>query len=141
VPVHVQIVTPEGVALVDEQARIVSVPGATGEIGIEEGHDDLLTELVVGQVRIGGPNVDAPQEHVAVSGGLLEVVDGKVLILAETAERAGDIDAARARAAKARAEGYLARRSDPDVDVARAEAALARALNRLDTIAAAGAEP
>jgi len=138
-PVHVQVVTPEGIIVDDESVRIVTVAGVAGEIGIEENHDDLLSELAVGQIRLGRPDPEAPPERLAATAGLVEVVDGRVMILVEAAERAGDIDLERAREAKERAQAYLDRSGDPDIDVARAELALARALNRLDTASPATA--
>jgi len=67
---------------------------------------------------------------VAVSGGFMEVKNSRVVVLADTAERADQIDVERAKAAKQRAEQRLASRGS-EVDIARAEIALQKALNRI----------
>ena len=67
----------------------------------------------------------------ATSGGFAQVQRDSVTVLAETAELAGEIDVARAEAARDRARERLARRREAEVDAVRAEMALARALNRL----------
>jgi F-type H+-transporting ATPase subunit epsilon len=74
--------------------------------------------------------------YLAIIGGFLEVLPDKVTVLAQTAERAEDIDVARAQRAKQRAEERLAKRTG-DVEVARAEASLLRATVRLQVAALA----
>ena len=67
----------------------------------------------------------------AVSGGFTEVGREQVTVLAETAERAEEVDIQRAESSRQRAEERLARRHEEQVDVTRAQAALSRAINRL----------
>ncbi|USG65405.1 F0F1 ATP synthase subunit epsilon [Brevibacillus ruminantium] len=123
----VEVVTPERVIFSGE-ANLVIARGVQGELGIMPNHMPLVTPLKIAPVRIkteGGKEV-----VMAVSGGFMEVRGDKVTILAETAETPEDIDVARAKSAKERAEKRLSEKH-PDLDVRRAERALQRALTRL----------
>jgi F-type H+-transporting ATPase subunit epsilon len=106
----------------------VIVPSNTGYTGILPGHAPLLAELGIGEIsyRIGGRT-----EYLFCSWGFVEVLPDRVVLLAQTAETASDIDVKRAEEAKARAEKQLASR-DPNVDFSRAQLALLRAVSRLD---------
>src|SRR5699024_2698907 len=106
---------------------MISCKAESGELGILPGHIPLVAPLSISAVRLKGDN---PQ-RIAVSGGFLEVRPDKVTILAQSAERPGDIDIERARAAKERAEKRLQAKQD-EIDFRRAELALKRALNRLE---------
>jgi len=123
---RLEIVTPERKIFSDDVYFVVA-PGVEGELGILPEHAPLITPLKIGIMRI---QQDGKTFKAAVSGGFLEVKNSKVTVLATAAERAEEIDVARAEAAKERAEQLLAAKT-PDIDVARAEAALRRALNRL----------
>jgi len=115
---HLEIVTPERLVYSDDVDR-VQVPGSDGELGILPHHAPLLGALAPGWiVRID--RVDEPQLNVAVHGGFLSVRDDGVSVLAEMAETADEIDAARARQAYADADP-----NTPDGAAAR-ERALAR---------------
>jgi F-type H+-transporting ATPase subunit epsilon len=85
----------------------------------------LVAPLVIGAVRL---KKDGKTEHIAVSGGFLEVRPDQVTVLAQTAELASDIDVERALKAKERAEQRL---HQDHIDFRRAELALQRAINRL----------
>ncbi len=100
---HLQIVTPDK-RLVDEDADQVQIPGKNGYIGALPGHAPLLTELMPGEISYshGGET-----HRLAVSWGFAEVLPDKVTVLADSAERAQDIDVERAQEAKARAEAAL----------------------------------
>ena len=125
---ELQIVTPERLVVRDE-AHEAQVPGKGGYLGILPGHAPLLSELMVGEV---GYRQGATWAYLAVAWGFVEVLPNRVLLLAETCERAEEIDVERARAARQRAEERLARASqDPAIDVNRAQVALQRALIRL----------
>lgn len=124
-----EIVTPERHVYRGE-VEMTILRGSEGDLGILAHHIPLVTALVPGPVELR--QADGSVQFVAVSGGFLEVRGTSLTILARTAERAEDIDEARAEAAKSRAEARLQSRG-PDVDIARAEAALARALARLKT--------
>lgn len=107
---------------------MVIAPGIEGQLGILPHHAPLMTTLQAGELRVkkGGEEVS-----LAISGGFLEVRPDRVVILADAAERAEEIDVARAEAAKRRAQERLAEKLAPGVNEARAEAALHRSLARL----------
>lgn len=92
-PLRVQIVTAEREVLAEDAVDMVVAPGAEGVVGILPRHAPLLTTLLPGVVRIkkGGS-----EESMAVGGGFLQVARDQVLILADTAERADEVDEARA---------------------------------------------
>jgi len=124
---RLDIVTAERVVFSDD-VDIVVAPGIEGQLGILPHHAPLMTMLQPGEllVRKGGEEFS-----LAITGGFLEVRPDRVIILADAAERAEEIDIARAEEAKRRAEEQLSRRI-PEVDAARAEASLHRALARLE---------
>jgi len=126
---HLEIVTPDRVVLSDDAVTSVVVPGSEGYLGVMAHHAPLLTELTVGGIEI--VRDDNTELTYATSGGFMEVSENRVLILADTAEPAEEIDIERATASKDRAEDRLRRRSEAEVDAARAEVALMRALNRI----------
>jgi F-type H+-transporting ATPase subunit epsilon len=125
-PIHLEIVTAERVVMSDDVDQI-NAPTRDGRIGILPRHMPLLTILEVGQLDIikGGTTTS-----LAVSGGFMEVLPSRVTILADTAERADEIDEARAEAARRHAEERIAQRQS-DQEMALAEAELRRALIRL----------
>jgi F-type H+-transporting ATPase subunit epsilon len=126
---RLEIVTAERVVFSDD-VDVVVAPGVEGQLGILPHHAPLMTMLLPGELRVkkGGEEFS-----LAISGGFLEVRPDRVIVLADAAERAEEIDIARAEAAKRRAQELL--RSRPsDVDAARAEAALRRSLVRLRVV-------
>ncbi len=122
------IVTPEKQLLRESVVEVV-LPGAEGELGILPGHAPLMTELGIGELTYRGASGNA-SGVLAVIRGFAEVLGDRVTVLAETAERAAEIDLARAEAAKARAEKRLAS-GDPNIDLDRVSIALQRALIRI----------
>ncbi|UTR12200.1 MULTISPECIES: F0F1 ATP synthase subunit epsilon [Evansella] len=122
------VVTPDG-SVFDGQVEMVSVKTTEGELGILPNHLPLVAPLAIGAVRI---KADSNVQLIAVSGGFMEVRRDEVNILAESAELPSDIDVARARAAKERAERRLAQAKKDNLDFKRAEMALKRAINRLE---------
>src|SRR5580698_5092923 len=122
-----EIVTPEK-KVVDTTAEEVQIPGKNGYLGVLPGHAPLITELSVGEISF---HSQGKEERLAVAWGFAEVLPDKVTILAESAERPAEIDVARARQAKERAEQRLAS-GDSTVDVERALDSLQRAESRLD---------
>ena len=124
--IRLDIVTAERVVY-SEDVDVVIAPGIEGELGILPHHAPLMTTLQAGELRVrkGGEELS-----LAISGGFLEVRPDRVIVLADAAERAGEIDIARAEEAKRRAEEQLSHRA-PGVDTAQAEAALRRSLTRL----------
>src|SRR5262245_15408913 len=118
--------------VVSEEADEVVMPAADGYLGVLPGHAPLLALLGAGEVTY---RVGRAERHLAVSGGFAEIGPDHVTTLAETAERPEEIDAARARAARGRAEERLAARGGDEVDYPRAMRALARAQARLQVAA------
>lgn len=125
--ISLEVVTPERIVF-NDNVEFISLPGAEGRLGILPEHAPLITPLKVGQVNI---KQGKDEIKMAVTGGIVETKDSKVVVLAEAAEKAEEIDVNRAIAAKERAEGRLAT-GGHEVDIARAELALKRALNRLN---------
>ena len=119
---RVELVTAEGLVL-SQAADFVLAPGIDGDLGILPRHIPLLTPLRTGEVMVRSEGVE---EYLFVSGGFLEVLPDRVVILADAAERAEDIDQARAEAARRRAEEALASRADDAEAAARLERALYR---------------
>ena len=125
---HLSVVTPSAL-VADQDVNYVGAQGMEGDFGVLPGHAALLAALRVGHIFYKDGN---DTRYIFVSGGFAEVSDDKVIVLAETATRAEDIDKERAEKAKARAEERL-KSKNADIDQIRAEAALQRAVNRLNT--------
>ena len=129
IPAHLRLefVTPER-AIAHEDVDEVELPGEEGFFGVLPGHAPLLASLRPGEMwyRKGADKV-----HAFIGGGFAEVTPDRVSILAPVAERAEDIDLARAEASKRRAEERLAKPMT-DVDFERARISLLRAISRLD---------
>jgi len=123
---HVEVVTAER-KLYSGEATLVSAPGSDGRLGVLPRHAAMLALLKEGELRI---ELNDAEEPIFVSGGFLEVSDNRVIVLADTAEHAEEIDEARAQEARRRAEESLAN-ADSDTDRAALQAALARAMTRI----------
>jgi len=130
---QLDIVAPDKL-LVREQVNQVQIPGKNGELGILPGHAPLITELTIGEIRYmqGGTT-----HYLSVAWGFAEVLPNKVTILADTAERAEEIDIKRAQEAKARAEAGL-KQAGADTNYDALQYALRRAEVRLQVAAHAG---
>ena len=127
-PAHLQLqIVSADRALVNETVDEVEVPGAEGYFGVLPGHTPLLAVLQVGELwyRQG-----QEKHYVSIAFGFAEVQPDRVTILAQIAEKADEIDPARAGAAKKRAEERLAK-SPVDMDAERARIALLKSLIRL----------
>jgi len=122
------VVTPER-QLLRESVVEVTVPGLEGQLGILPGHAPLMTELGIGELAYRTSTSSQPIV-LAVISGFAEVLPDRVTVLAETAERAEEIDLARAEEAKARAEKRLAS-GDTNIDWDRANIALQRSIIRI----------
>ena len=130
---ELEIVTPERL-VVKETVEEAQVPAKNGYIGVLAGHAPLITELAIGEITFkSGGTVT----HLALAWGFAEILPTKTTILAESAERAEEIDVARAQDSKARAEKFLTS-NDPSVDQERALKALKRAEVRLQVAQYAG---
>ena len=121
-----EIVTPEKL-VVRDVAEEMQIPGKNGYLGILPGHAPLITELAVGEISYRNQGYT---HRLAVAWGFAEVLPSKVTVLAETAERADEINVRRAEEAKQRAEERL-KSADHNTDFDRAEQALQRADARL----------
>ncbi len=124
--IRLDIVTAERLVYSDEVDTVI-VPGVQGQLGILPHHAPLMTMLEPGELRVkkGGEEFS-----LAVSGGFLEVRPDRIIVLADTAERAEEINIARAEEARGRAREELGHHLAA-ADAARAEAAMRRALIRL----------
>jgi F-type H+-transporting ATPase subunit epsilon len=125
-PIHLTIVTPER-ALITERVDEIEVPGSDGYFGVLPGHAPLFSELKVGEL---GYRKDGRWFWLSVAWGFAEVLPDQVRILAETAERAHEIDLDRATRAAQRAEQRIAKGGD-EIDFERARVALERAMIRI----------
>ncbi len=125
-PIELTMVTPER-AVVHEQVDELEIPGAEGYFGILPGHAPLFSELKVGEV---GYRKGDRWFFIAVAWGFVEVQSDQVRLLAETAERAHEIDIDRANRAKERAEQRISKGGD-EIDYGRALVALERAVIRI----------
>ncbi|MGB7437395.1 MAG: F0F1 ATP synthase subunit epsilon [Candidatus Acidiferrum sp.] len=125
------VVTPER-QLLRETVVEVTIPGLDGEFGILPGHAPMITELGIGEMRHRTATSSQPV-LLAILRGFAEVLPERVTLLAETAERAEEIDLARAEAAKRRAEERLAS-NDTNIDWDRATVALQRAIIRIQVV-------
>ncbi|MBK9522379.1 MAG: F0F1 ATP synthase subunit epsilon [Rhodocyclaceae bacterium] len=128
--IHVDVVSSEK-SIFSGLVEFVVLPGEAGELGILPGHVPLLTRIKAGAVRLKLP--DNKEELIFVAGGLLEVQPGLVTVLADTAIRGDDLDEAKAQEAKQLAMEAMANRAS-NVDYAKAEAELAEAVGQLSAI-------
>jgi F-type H+-transporting ATPase subunit epsilon len=126
-PIQLEIVTPERRAYADE-VDMVLVPGIEGELGILPHHTPLVSLLGVGELKIrkGGD-----EESFAIVGGFLQVGPDKVVVMAETADMASEIDLEKAREARREAERALEAGFHEGADLAAARAQLQQALLRI----------
>jgi len=118
--IHVDVVSAEE-SIFSGEARFVSLPGETGELGIFPRHTPLITRIRPGSVRI--EMADGSEEFVFVAGGILEVQPDCVTVLSDTAVRGKDLDEEKAMSAKASAEEAL-KNAKGDIDIARAQSEL-----------------
>lgn len=124
---NVEVVTPTG-EIYKGFCRSVQAPGVEGLFQVLPGHTSFLTRLGIGVLKL--EEEGGEEKWIAVSGGFFQVVDDKISVLADAAERSEDIDIERAKQAEERALRRI-REKGEGIDLLRAEAALARAMNRL----------
>jgi F-type H+-transporting ATPase subunit epsilon len=129
--IRLELVTPERLLLSEEVDEVV-LPGYEGEFGVLPGHTQFLAILNIGVMwyRMG-----SAIKKIALGGGFSEVTHERVVVMADSAERADEIDVERAQRARDRAEVRLKELSMDDDTYAKVQAALQRALVRM---AAAG---
>ncbi len=122
-----EIVTPERKVL-SKQVDMVVARGVAGDLGILPNHIPFVTALKIAPLRA---KIGSAEDWIAVNGGFMQVSGEKVVILAESAELADDINVDRAQSAKSRAENRLSDKKE-EIDFKRAELALQKALNRIE---------
>ncbi|MFZ0332890.1 MAG: F0F1 ATP synthase subunit epsilon [Candidatus Acidiferrales bacterium] len=132
---ELEIVTPEKHMLA-ETVDYVELPGQEGYMGVLPGHAPLLSELGMGTLfyRKG-----ADVRYFAALGGYVEVLPGRIIVLADACERAGEIDVERARAALERAKSDLAKAGSADKNAAELARAMDRAQARIEASKAGAA--
>ena len=108
----------------------VTIPGTLGSFQILKNHAPLISTFEIGLVKI--KESESSIKHFATGGGTVEVLNNKILVLADSLEAVEDIDVQRAKEARQRAEERLAHKAD--IDIERAKAALSRAINRLNIV-------
>ena len=127
---QVNIVSAEG-EIFSGSAEMVIAPAKMGEVGVAAGHTPLITLLKAGEVRVQSEGQE--EQHIFVSGGMLEVQPRELTVLADTAIRAADLDESKALKAKELAEQALEDQQD-SIDYARAQAELAGAIAQLQIL-------
>lgn len=126
-PLQLEIVTSERTVFSGE-VDMVTVPGGGGVMGVLPHHAPVLSTLRAGELRI---KIGNDVHEFAIGGGFVDIHDNKVIILADSAERADEIDVARAEAARARAEDLLKNPPPNKEDLYKLETALRRSRIRL----------
>ncbi|MTI46861.1 F0F1 ATP synthase subunit epsilon [Sporosalibacterium faouarense] len=123
-----EIVTPDR-KFFEEEVEMIVVRGQEGDLGILANHTPLVTPLDIGRIKI---KQNGEFKQAAIAGGYIEVGKEKTTIISDSAEWPEEIDLARAKEAKRRAEERLDHASKSEVDLMRAEVALRKALNRIN---------
>ena len=126
-PIQLEIVTPERLAYSDAVDAVV-LPGSEGELGVLPHHAPLVTRLGVGELRV---RKGAEEESFAIVGGFLQVRPDTVVVMAETADMASEIDLEKAHEARREAERVIETGFHEGVDLAAARASLQQALLRI----------
>src|SRR6188472_2275281 len=126
-PLLLEIVTPERLAYSDT-VDSVQLPGSEGELGVLPHHAPLISMLGVGELRI---KKAGQEESFAIVGGFVQVRPDRVVVMAETADLASDIDLEKAQEARREAERALEGAATDEVNLASARAQLQQALLRI----------
>ncbi len=126
--IQFELCAPEREAI-EVQANEVTIPGGGGVFTVLPNHTPLLSTVLPGVLVVY--TTEGEEQVFSVNGGFAEVMENKVLILAETVEQSDEIDEERAESARDRAESRLSKR-DETIDMIRAEAALERAVARIN---------
>ena len=126
-PLQLEIVTPEKLVYQDEVDSVV-LPGSEGELGVLPHHAPLVSTLGAGELRL---RKGAIEESFAIVGGFVQVLPDKVVVMAETADMASEIDLEKAQEARRKAEQALEGGFVEGADLAAARASLLSALLRI----------
>ena len=129
--INLEIITPSKQAFKGE-VKSLTVPGSAGSFQVLFNHAPLLSTFEIGRVKL----VDLEDKEIefATSGGTVEVMENKILLLADSLESKDEIDSDRAKKSYTRAKERLSSVNRKEVDLLRAEASLARSINRLKFI-------
>ncbi|MFD1471495.1 F0F1 ATP synthase subunit epsilon [Companilactobacillus mishanensis] len=129
----VNIVTPDGVVY-NHHASLIVASAINGDIGIMSNHEPIIAPLKIAEVRVRRPDRPDHEDAIAVNGGFLEFSNDLVSIVANSAERARDIDLRRAKYAKQQAEETIKSATDKHNvdDLDRAQVSLRKAINRIN---------
>ncbi len=130
---RVNVVTPDGL-IYSHRSSIIDMRAIDGQRAIMYNHTPLLTPLAIGDVTVKRSREMSQRiDHIAVNGGYIEFVNNVATIVADSAERARNIDVTRAQAAKERAEKRVkeAKAKHDERSLQRAQVALRRAVNRI----------
>lgn len=128
---HVEVVSAEE-SIFSGPAEFLVAPGEMGELGVYPRHTPLLTRIKPGALRLKLP-LQAEEELVFVSGGILEVQPGGVTVLADTAVRGADLDEVRAQEALKQAQEAMQNKTSK-LEIAKAQAEIAEAMAQLAAI-------
>lgn len=126
--IYCEIITAERIAFQGDVDMVVA-PGIDGQLGILPHHAPLMTALTIGELILHKAGEE--DTIMAIGGGFMEVGPKHVTILADSAERAEEIDEARAEAARQRAEATMSQARGEQEDLTKAQAALRRSMLRL----------
>lgn len=124
---NLEIVTPSKSAF-NGVIKSITVPGTKGRFQVLVNHAPIISTFDIGMIKVDLP--DGKENYYSTAGGTIEVLDNKVLVLADSIERISEIDEERALQAKQRAEEKLAAKRS-DINITKAKAALERANNRI----------
>lgn len=124
---NLEIVTPSKTAFSGE-IKSITVPGTKGRFQVLRNHAPIISTLDIGMIKVDLP--DGKENYYSTGGGTIEVLDNKVIVIADSIELVSEIDEERALKAMQRAEERLAEKKS-DLNIVRAQAALARANNRI----------
>jgi F-type H+-transporting ATPase subunit epsilon len=125
---NIEIITPSK-PVFNGKVKSISLPGTLGNFQVLFNHAPLLSTFEIGKIKIVG--LDDKETEYATSGGTVEVLTNKILVLADSFESKEDIDIERAERSLQRAKDRIANRNKEKIDEIRAEASLRRAVNRL----------
>jgi F-type H+-transporting ATPase subunit epsilon len=126
---NLEIVTPSKSAF-NGEIKSITVPGSKGRFQVLKNHAPIISTLDIGMIKVD--LLDGKANYYSTAGGTIEVLDNKVIVLADSIELVSEIDEERAMQAKQRAEERLAEKNS-EINIARAQASLSRALNRIST--------
>jgi F-type H+-transporting ATPase subunit epsilon len=126
--INLEIITPSKQAFKGE-VKNITVPGTAGSFQVLFNHAPLLSTFEVGRVKL--EDSEGKEIEFATSGGTIEVMENKILILADSLESKEDIDIERAKQSYDRAKQRLASKNRNEIDSLRAESSLLRSINRL----------